>query len=67
MQVAVLPRSSIGKKAIMAVTGVGVDRLSSPAYVGQPAHLPGAESFNHYAEFLRTVGEPVFRMPRCCG
>lgn len=60
MQVAVLPRSSIGKKALMAVTGaVWIGYLLLHMW-GNFHIFQGAEAFNHYAEFLRTVGEPVF-------
>ena len=60
MQVAVLPRSSIGKKALMAVTGaVWIGYLVLHMW-GNLHIFQGQESFNHYAEFLRTVGEPVF-------
>lgn len=60
MQVAVLPRSSIGKKALMAVTGaVWIGYLILHMW-GNLHIFQGQESFNHYAEFLRTVGEPVF-------
>ena len=60
MQVALLPRSSIAKKALMAVTGAVWIGYLALAHVGQSPHLPGAAEFNHYAEFLREVGEPVF-------
>ena len=60
MQVAVLPRSSIGKKALMAVTGaVWIGYLVLHMW-GNLHIFQGQESFNHYAEFLREVGEPVF-------
>lgn len=60
MQVAVLPRSTIGKKALMAVTGaVWIGYLALHMW-GNLHIFQGQESFNHYAEFLRTVGEPVF-------
>lgn len=54
-----LYRSSIGKKAVMAITGmIGI------AYVlvhmlGNLKIFEGPEPFNAYAEFLRTVGEPA--------
>ncbi len=60
MQVAVLPRSSIGKKALMAVTGaVWIGYLVLHMW-GNLHIFQGQEAFNHYAEFLREVGEPVF-------
>ena len=54
-----LYRSSIGKKAIMALTGlIGVGFLIGHM-VGNLKVFLGAESFNTYAEFLREVGEPL--------
>jgi succinate dehydrogenase / fumarate reductase cytochrome b subunit len=60
MQVAVLPRSSIAKKALMAVTGaVWIGYLVLHMW-GNLHIFQGQVEFNHYAEFLREVGEPVF-------
>lgn len=60
MQVALLPRSSIAKKALMAVTGaVWIGYLALHMW-GNLHIFQGQDEFNHYAEFLRTVGEPVF-------
>jgi succinate dehydrogenase / fumarate reductase cytochrome b subunit len=60
MQVAVLPRSSIAKKALMAVTGaVWIGYLVLHMW-GNLHIFQGQAAFNHYAEFLREVGEPVF-------
>jgi succinate dehydrogenase / fumarate reductase cytochrome b subunit len=60
MQVLAIPRSSIGKKAIMAVTGlVWIGFLAAHMW-GNLHIFQGAESFNHYAEFLREVGYPIF-------
>ncbi len=60
MQVALLPRSSIAKKALMAVTGaVWIGYLVLHMW-GNLHIFQGAAEFNHYAEFLREVGEPVF-------
>ena len=59
MHVLALPQTTIGKKAIMAVSGViWIGYLALHMY-GNLHIFQGAESFNHYAEFLRTVGEPV--------
>ena len=60
MQVLSIPRSSIGKKAIMAVTGVVWVGYLALHMWGNLHIFQGPEAFNHYAEFLRTVGEPVF-------
>ena len=54
-----LVRSSIGKKVLMAVTGIILLLFLVGHMVGNLKAFLGAESFNHYAEFLRTVGEPV--------
>ncbi|NED55938.1 succinate dehydrogenase, partial [Micromonospora aurantiaca] len=52
-------RSTVGKKAVMAVTG-GVLVLYLVAHmVGNLKIFMGAEDFNHYAEWLRTIGEPA--------
>ena len=60
MQVALLPRSSIAKKALMAVTGaVWIGYLALHMW-GNLHIFQGQAAFNHYAEFLREVGEPVF-------
>jgi succinate dehydrogenase / fumarate reductase cytochrome b subunit len=54
-----LYRSSIGKKAIMALTGlIGVGFLIGHM-IGNLKVFLGSTAFNEYAEFLRTVGEPV--------
>jgi succinate dehydrogenase / fumarate reductase, cytochrome b subunit len=52
-------RSTVGKKAVMAVTG-GVLVLFLVAHmIGNLKIFFGAESFNHYAHWLRTIGEPA--------
>ncbi|QXJ24482.1 succinate dehydrogenase cytochrome b subunit [Actinomadura graeca] len=52
-------RSTVGKKAVMAVTG-GVLVLYLVAHmVGNLKIFLGAEDFNHYAHWLRTIGEPA--------
>ncbi|MBX3012503.1 MAG: succinate dehydrogenase cytochrome b subunit [Caldilineaceae bacterium] len=55
-----LTQSSIGKKVIMAVTGlIWVGYVVMHMY-GNLKVFFGAEYFNHYAEGLRALGEPVF-------
>jgi succinate dehydrogenase / fumarate reductase cytochrome b subunit len=54
-----LYRSSIGKKAIMAITGLIGIGFVILHMAGNLKVFAGAESFNHYAEFLREVGEPA--------
>ncbi|MEU8800334.1 succinate dehydrogenase cytochrome b subunit [Spirillospora sp. NPDC048819] len=52
-------RSTVGKKAVMAVTG-GILVLFLVAHmVGNLKIFYGAEDFNHYAHWLRTIGEPA--------
>ncbi len=55
-----LTRSSIGKKVIMAVTGlVWIGFVFFHMY-GNLKAFGGAEYFNHYAESLRELGAPIF-------
>ena len=54
-----LYRTSIGKKMVMAVTGfVGVGYALLHMY-GNLKVFAGREQFNAYAEFIRSVGEPL--------
>lgn len=60
MYVMTLHRSSIGKKIIMAVTGViGLGFVLLHMYGNLKAFM-GPEYFNAYAEGLRSLGAPVF-------
>lgn len=54
--------SSNGKKAVMAVTGAILVLFLIVHMAGNLKSFFGAESFNAYAEFLRTTGEPI--LPR---
>ena len=55
-----LIRSTIGKKAIMAVTGlVGIGFIFFHMY-GNLKIFYGAAYFNAYAEGLRELGAPIF-------
>jgi succinate dehydrogenase / fumarate reductase cytochrome b subunit len=55
-----LYRTSIGKKVIMAVTGlIGIGYVIMHMYGNLKAFL-GMAYFNHYAEGLRELGAPVF-------
>ncbi len=59
MQAVAVYRTTIGKKALMAVTGViWVGYVFVHMYGNLKAFL-GAEAFNLYAEGLRSFGEPV--------
>lgn len=60
MYVLALPRSSIGKKVLMAVSGVIWIGYLALHMWGNLHFFQGQEAFNHYAEFLREVGYPVF-------
>lgn len=55
-----LYRSSIGKKVIMAVTGLMLIGFVAFHMYGNLKVFEGPESFNAYAEGLRTVGKPIF-------
>jgi len=60
MAVMTLTRSTIGKKMIMAVTGlVWIGFLVFHMY-GNLKVYQDAEYFNHYAESLRELGAPLF-------
>jgi succinate dehydrogenase / fumarate reductase cytochrome b subunit len=55
-----LHRTTIGKKVIMAVTGlIWIGFLAGHMY-GNLKAFGGPEYFNAYAEGLRTFGEPIF-------
>ncbi|MCB0063009.1 MAG: succinate dehydrogenase cytochrome b subunit [Caldilineaceae bacterium] len=54
-----LPRTSIGKKAIMAVTGAFYIFYVLVHMYGNLKIFLGQEYFNHYAEGLRTFGAPL--------
>ena len=60
MQVLAIPRSTIGRKALMAVTGLVWIGFVAMHMWGNLHIFQGAEAFNHYAEFLREVGDPLF-------
>lgn len=54
-----LNQSTIGKKAIMAVTGIVLYGFVIMHMIGNLKIFTGADHFNEYSEFLRTVGEPA--------
>jgi succinate dehydrogenase / fumarate reductase cytochrome b subunit len=60
MQAVALYRTTIGKKAIMAVTGVVWIGFVIAHLYGNLKAFQGREAFDHYAEGLRTLGEPIF-------
>ena len=55
-----LYRSSVGKKILMAATGVVFVLFVLAHMYGNLKAFYGPEKFNHYAEFLREVGAPMF-------
>ncbi|MBB6036741.1 succinate dehydrogenase cytochrome b subunit [Phytomonospora endophytica] len=52
-------RSTVGKKAVMAVTGVAMVLFLLLHMLGNLKIFVGAEDFDHYAHWLRTIGMPV--------
>ena len=52
--------SSVGKKILMAVSGLILYGFVIAHMIGNLKVYFGAESFNHYAEGLRTLGAPFF-------
>ena len=55
-----LYRTSIGKKVVMAVTGVILFGFMVAHTVGNLKVYQGEEKLDTYAEFLRDVGGPIF-------
>ncbi|MEV6832014.1 succinate dehydrogenase cytochrome b subunit [Amycolatopsis sp. NPDC051102] len=53
--------STIGKKAVMAVSGLLLLAFVFAHMVGNLKTFLGAAELNHYAGWLRTIGEPVLR------
>jgi succinate dehydrogenase / fumarate reductase cytochrome b subunit len=53
--------STIGKKAVMAVTGALLLAFVIAHMAGNLKTFLGAGDLNHYAHWLRTIGEPVLR------
>ena len=59
-RVTALTHSLIGKKVVMAVTGIVLIGFVLGHMVGNLKVFQGAEHFNAYAEGLRTFGAPLF-------
>jgi succinate dehydrogenase / fumarate reductase cytochrome b subunit len=57
-----LYRSAVGKKYVMAVTGIMLMGFVFAHMVGNLKMYFGAEDFNHYGEFLREILVPI--LPR---
>lgn len=60
MRVLKLYQSSVGKKILMAVSGLILWAYVIGHMAGNLKVYMGAEAFNHYAEGLRTIGDPLF-------
>ncbi|MFI6759923.1 succinate dehydrogenase cytochrome b subunit [Micromonospora sp. NPDC050417] len=52
-------RSTVGKKAVMAVTGILLVLFLIAHMLGNLKIFFGAASFDHYAHWLRTIGTPL--------
>ena len=55
-----LYRSSVGKKIVMALTGILLFGFVVGHMIGNLKIFLGQEHFDAYARFLRTMGEPAF-------
>ncbi|MFZ4515887.1 MAG: succinate dehydrogenase cytochrome b subunit [Acidimicrobiia bacterium] len=53
-------RSAVGKKWVMAVTGLMLLGFVFGHMLGNLKIFLGEQTLNHYAEWLRSIGEPVF-------
>jgi succinate dehydrogenase / fumarate reductase, cytochrome b subunit len=51
--------SSVFKKAVMAVSGIILVLYLIAHMIGNLKAFTGRESFNHYSEWIRTIGEPA--------
>ncbi|MEN3584265.1 succinate dehydrogenase [Streptomyces sp. ZYX-F-203] len=54
-------RSTVGKKTVMAVSGLVMLLYLFSHMIGNLKIFFGPEEFDHYAHWLRTLGEPVTR------
>ncbi|WP_433181262.1 succinate dehydrogenase cytochrome b subunit [Actinoallomurus sp. CA-150999] len=52
-------RSSVGKKAVMAVTGAVLVLFLIAHAIGNLKVFLGRQDFDHYSHWLRTIGEPA--------
>ncbi|HEX6306884.1 MAG TPA: succinate dehydrogenase cytochrome b subunit [Longimicrobiales bacterium] len=59
-RIASLWHSTVGKKIVMAATGLILIGFVVFHMLGNLKVYQGAEAFNHYAEGLRTFGDPFF-------
>lgn len=59
-RVSELYKTTVGKKFVMAVTGYALIIFVIGHLIGNLKIYYGPEKFNHYAEWLRTMGAPLF-------
>jgi succinate dehydrogenase / fumarate reductase cytochrome b subunit len=52
-------QTAVGKKAVMAVTGIALFGFVVGHMAGNLKAFAGEEAFDHYAEALRTLGAPI--------
>ncbi len=55
-------KSAVGKKAVMAISGLALFGFVLAHMIGNLEIYRGADALNRYAEHLRTLGEPI--LPR---
>ncbi len=60
-------RSAVGKKWVMAITGILLLGFVLAHMVGNLKVFLGREHLNDYGEWLRDFGEPAFPVRSCCG
>ena len=53
-------RTAVGKKTVMAVSGIMLFGFVLAHMLGNLKLFLGADELNHYAEWLREVGSPLF-------
>ena len=59
--------TAVGKKAVMAVTGLLMLAFLLVHMLGNLKIFFGGEDFDHYAHWLRTIGARCCREPGSCG
>jgi succinate dehydrogenase / fumarate reductase cytochrome b subunit len=59
-QIKTILRSTVGRKFLMALSGVALVGFVISHMVGNLKIFQGPEKLNHYAEFLREMGDPFF-------
>jgi succinate dehydrogenase / fumarate reductase cytochrome b subunit len=59
--------TAVGKKWVMALTGLGLMGFVFVHMVGNLKMFLGRSEFDHYAEALRALLYPILRTTSCCG